>query len=433
MDIILSVLQELRELSGNSQLFHLQYKKSDLLKQVLEYTYDPHKLFKIDEGKYAKLDNEPVHAVRANFTQDDWNYFVDKLNYLCSIKSAKDEDVETIISFINDFDEVYRDFLKKVLFKDLRLNMSVKKFQKVWPGFCEEPQVQLANKRESQTFNNGLYSRKFDGKRMYIMNNIPYSRSNIECYKNPVQHIINQVSNMINDQKLVLDGECLYFDNGVEDFQKGISLCQSEERKDGCDNICYVIFDMIPNDNFINKTSYKPFNDVYEDMITKYANDEKSSPDYSLIPTNFDNIFIARQDKDMTKLSELCTKNNWEGLMYRNGDSPYEFKRTKNLLKIKKMEDIELKLIDMQEGTGRHSGRLGAFIVEYEGGTVNIGSGFTDEQRQEYWNNRDKYIGEYVKTQYFEKTINQDGQHSLRFPVFLCFRNSQTNEEFLIK
>jgi DNA ligase-1 len=433
MDIILQILDESRTMSGNAQIMHLQYKKSDLLKQVLEYTYDPHKLFKIDEGKYNKFDNPKFPAIRSNFDQDDWNRFKTKLDYLSSIKSAKDEDVENIVSFINDFDNIYRDFLKKVLFKDLRLNMSVKKFQKIWPGFCEEPQVQLANKWEDQVFANGLYSRKFDGKRMYIKEGKAYSRSNNECYPKPLTIILDQISQMLEDESMILDGECLYFENGIEDFQKGISLCQSEELKYGWENICYVIFDMLPKENFLSKEPYKPFKQVYKDMLDKYANLNYESLDYSLIPTNYSNIFIARQDEDMSKLSELCNKNNWEGLMYRNGDSPYEYKRTKNLLKIKKMEDIELKLVAMEEGTGRHEGRLGAFVVEYEGSTVNIGSGFSDEQRQEYWDNKDKYIGEYVKTQYFEKTTNQEGKPSLRFPVFVTFRNMETQEEFLIK
>lgn len=429
---ILDVINQLRSYSGNAQILYLQSNKSNLLKQVLEYTYDPHKMFKIDEGKYSKFDTELVHAIKT-FQEDDWQQFLHKLDYLVSIKSAKDEDVESIVSFINDFEDDVRDFLRKVLFKDLRLNMSVKKFQKVWPGFCEEPQVQLANKREGQVFEKGLYSRKFDGKRMYIMDNNPLSRSNNLCYVNPIYHILAQADMMLAGEEMVLDGECLYFENGKEDFQKGISLCQSEEAKEGCENICYVMFDMLPKNNFVTKQPYKPFGEVYNDMLNKFSNPEGFTPDYSLIATRFPNIFIARQDEDMTKLSELTRLNNWEGLMYRNALAPYEYKRSKNLLKIKKMEDIELKLLDMEEGTGRHEGRLGAFIVEYKDSFVKIGSGFSDEQRTEYWNNKDKYIGEYVKTQYFEKTTNQEGKPSLRFPVFVSFRNLETKEEFLIK
>ena len=431
MNKSLQVLRELRELSGNAQILHLQYNKSDLLKEILEYTYDPHKKFKIEEGKYNKFDQEVVHVVRSNFTVDDWNYFKEKLDHLVSLPSAKDEDVSNIVSFINDFDNEYRDFMKKVLFKDLRLNMSVKKFQKIWSGFCEQPQVQLAGEWQGQIFERGLYSRKFDGKRMYIKDGVPYSRSNIVCSIPPVSHILEQLSMMLIDNSKILDGECLYFDAGKEDFKKGISLCQSKERKSDCDKICYVIFDIIDKDKFLSKQPDNNFEYNYSLMLQLYADTEKPTLDYSLIPTKFDNIFIARQDHDMTMLSKLCKERNWEGLMYRNADCSYEYKRSNNLLKIKEMKDLELKLVDMQEGTGRHEGRLGAFIVEYEGNVVKIGSGFSDYQRNIYWNNKDKYVGNFVKVQYFEKTINQEGLPSLRFPVFLCFRNLETGEEFL--
>ena len=434
MEKIFKTLEELRMLSGNSQLLHLKYHQSDLLKEILEYTYDPHRLFKVDEGKFSKGVFTQQLPQKQQFDVQDWYEYREILDHLVSIKSAKQSDINSLVMFINSYAEEFQDFMKRVLTKDLRLNMGIKKFQQVWPEFCNEPQVQLASKREGEPFVLGYYSRKFDGKRVYIKDGIPYSRSNKPCSIAPMQHILDQLQS-INSfiPNFVLDGECLYFENGVEDFKKGISLCQSDERREGCDNISFVIFDMISKDKFERKQQYKAFRQEYEEMLELFHDKKKESPDYSLLPTKFPNIFIARQDEDMTTMMELYKANNWEGLMYRNAYASYEFKRTRNLQKIKKMDDIELKLVDMEEGTGRHAGRLGAFIVEYEGNTVNVGSGFTDEQREEYWTNKHKYIGEYVKVQYFEKTTNNEGKPSLRFPVYMCFRNIHTKEEFLIK
>ena len=280
MDTVLKNLEYLRQLSGNTQISYLDSIKSDLLKQVLAYTYDPHKLFKIDEGKYNKLDTSNIQALRSDFNHNDWISFITRLDYLSSIKSAKDEDVHKIISFINDFDSNYRDFMKKVLFKDLRLNMSIKKFQKVWPDFCVEPQVQLAQAKDNRAdFANGLYSRKFDGKRVYILDGIPFSRSNKECSIPPMQHILNQLTESFEWsylKDLVLDGECLYFEDGKENFQKGISLCQRDERAEGCENIYYVIFDIINKDNFLSKTTYIPFKDAYEILNGQKINKKKA-------------------------------------------------------------------------------------------------------------------------------------------------------------
>ena len=435
---VLKRLEDLRNLSGNAQISYLNSVKTPLLREVLEYTYDTHKKYKINELKYDRATMPMLNTTLANFdmnvelTIDLWNAFKELLDYLADIKSATDEDVQRVKNFIEPCAE--RDFLKMVLFKDLRINMNKSKFQKVWSDFLVEPQVQLAKSKEDRAdFKNNRFSRKFDGKRLYIKSLQPYSRENNLCYKNPISHILNQVEILLGDDKdkVVLDGECLYFEDGKENFQKGISLCQSEERKEGCDNICYVIFDMQPTENFMTKSPWISFEEEYKLMCEKFSKADAFTPDYSLIPTSQPNIFIARQDDNPDALMKLYKEKGWEGIMQRNADVPYEFKRTTNLLKIKAMDDTEVTLTDMEEGTGKFVGTLGAFIADYQGNRLKIGSGFSDEQRQEYWNNKDKYIGQTVKVQYFEKTKNQDGTDSLRFPVFLCFRNLKTDEEYL--
>lgn len=437
MNTILLELEKLRGLSGNTQIDYLNTIKSPLLKEILEYTYDTHKKYKIDEGKYDKIQvgglfsNNPT---KEDLTVQDWYEFRTILNNLSEIKSANDLVVTTTKSFIQKFKkEEHVKFLKQVLFKDLRLNMNIKKFQVVWPDFLVEPQVQLAKAIENrEIFPNSRFSRKFDGKRVWWDNYVPMSRTNKACSTAPVQHIIDQLkTNFVGLDQYILDGELLYFENGKEDFQKGISLCQRDDRLPGCENICYVIFDMVDRDCFYTKTPYLPFKDEYTKILAMFQKVDGYTPCYSLIPTVCPNVFIARQDENNDKLMPLCMQNGWEGTMCRNADAPYEYKRTTNLLKIKEMHDMELQLIDMEEGTGKHEGRLGAFWVDYNGYRVQVGSGFTDEQREEYWNNKHKYIGQYVKVQYFEKTINQDGNESLRFPVFKAFRNMETKEEFL--
>lgn len=435
MKQILDSLNELRQLSGNAQLLTLEYRKSDLLKQVLEYTYNPHKKYKIEEGKYNKFRGiiDYNMGYNAQLTIDAWNQFTNMLDCLSEIKSAKDEDVVSISEFIARFNDEGKLFLEQVLFKDLRLNMGIKKFQKVWPDFCVEPQVQLAERLEGQFFENGMYSRKLDGLRCYWKDLTAFSRSNKPHKWEPIVHIQKQLQLLAESEKFIFDGELIYIDeNGKEDFQKAISLLRRDDRSVECQNIYYVVFDMIPKERFVNKQPWISFEDEYRCMKDYFQIVEEKLSWYT---TSLPNVLIIKQVKEdrRNELEEARNLYNWEGLMYRDGNSPYEYKRTNKLLKIKAMQDIELKLVSMEEGTGKHAGRLGAFIVEFECSTVKIGSGFSDEQRVEYWNNPDKYIGNYVKTQYFERTMNKDGTPSLRFPVFLCFRDIKTSEEFLLK
>ena len=424
------ILEKLRSLSGNEQLNFLNSSKNDILKKVLLYTYDTHKLYKIDEGKYNKaiVPNNLLTGKVKDITVRQMEEFYGLLDGLSKKRSAKDSDVFLIKSFISTFDKDIKEFLCGILFKDLRLGMNIKKFQKVWGDFCVTPEVQLAEQYNGQDFNVTYHSRKFDGKRAFIMDGVAYSRSNKPCKILPIQHIVNVLSEF-NDY--VFDGEILYFDSKFrEDFQKVISLTSSDERLEGCDNLYYVIFDMIPKDLFKSKDVFISFEDEYE-LINSTLKTTDNSINYSVLNTCLPNILVARQDTTKDKLLELCSLHRWEGLMLRNGEASYEYKRTKNLLKLKQMQDTECTLLDMIAGTGRNSDRLGAFVVDYKGYQVKVGSGFSDEQREMYWRDKDKYIGKAVKVQYFGETKNQHNELSLRFPVFLAFRNTETDDEYL--
>ena len=262
------------------------------------------------------------------------------------------------------------------------------------------------------------------------MDNKPYSRTNKVHKQAPLEHITKQIEQVI-DKDYILDGEIIYLNpDGTEDFTKAISLARSDDRTSECSNLYYVIFDMIEKDKFLAKQPSIPFDEEYERIKTKFGIQEEKVSWYT---TSFPNLLLIKQvdESRLDELQEARFKNNWEGLMLRDGDSPYEYKRTNRLLKIKEMQDTEVKLIDMEEGTGKYEGTLGALIVDYNGFPLKIGSGLSDEQRQKYWNNKDNYIGKYVKVKYFEKTTNQQGGESLRFPIFICFRDINTMEEYI--
>jgi DNA ligase-1 len=58
---------------------------------------------------------------------------------------------------------------------------------------------------------------------------------------------------------------------------------------------------------------------------------------------------------------------------------------------------------------------------------VNVGSGFTDEQRDEFWGC--KVDGHIVEVRADAITQNQDGTYSLRFPRFKGFRGFEQGEK----
>ena len=428
MEKVIEQLEILRHFTGNTQLGYLSTFKSDLLKEILEYTYNPHKKYKIDEGKYDKITTTIGNKLTLH--QEDWNDFKSFLDTLAEKKSATDKDVLAIKTFIDKYEEA--DFLKMVLFKDLRLNMNIKKFQKVWPNFCVEPQVQLAQKFEGVKYPYSLYSRKLDGLRAYYKDGVAISRTNKPHKTEPLAHITAQLKQFVDYDAWVYDGEIIYLNpDGTEDFTKAISLARSDNRTPECDNLYYCIFDMVQKEAFENKTpDVATFKDEYTRMKAHLGIVEEKRDWYV---TSQPNILLLKQ-VDETGLEELQQnriKYNYEGIMIRNADAHYEYKRSNNIRKIKEMQDTEVKLLGMEAGTGKFANTLGAMVADYNGYELKIGSGFSDEQRKHYWQHRDEYVGKYVKVKYFEKTVNQQGGESLRFPIFLCFRDPETMEEFL--
>ena len=439
MQQIIKIINKLRTLSGNEQLDYLKANTNDLLRDVLDYTYNPDKMYKIDECKLALVTIKKgliKRKLNPNFTVEDWHKFTEILDELSEKRAADLNDVRRLKYFITGYGSLdAQGLMSMVVAKDLRLNLGIKKLQAVYRGFYNKPQVQLADNYKGEVFANGFYSRKFDGKRMYIMDGMAYSRSNKPCKQAPIQHILDALPHYV--RTLVFDGEILYFDGqGNEDFQKGISLTASDDRTLECNNLYYVIFDMVRIDKFKQKEQHIPFESAYKALCELLGAQSSSRFGYSVLETDIPNVLIARQEHDPYIFQYEKANKKWEGLMYRDGDACYQFKRTKSLLKIKDMQDGEFKLKHFLEGTGKNEGKLGALNIEFKGNIVGVGSGFKDEDREILWNNSKiflskKFVEDFsVKVQYFEETTDADGNPSLRFPVFLCFRHNITKEEF---
>ena len=102
-------------------------------------------------------------------------------------------------------------------------------------------------------------------------------------------------------------------------------------------------------------------------------------------------------------------------------------------MKWKPTISVDLEIVGFEEGTGRNEGRMGAIICEGEDNgrriRVNVGSGFSDSNRDEYWTSRNELLGHLVEVQADAVTQNQDGSYSLRFPRFLRFRDFEAGDK----
>ena len=133
-------------------------------------------------------------------------------------------------------------------------------------------------------------------------------------------------------------------------------------------------------------------------------------------------------------MNKAALEKGFEGLMIKPNDNFYECKRSHAWLKIKPFIEVTLKVVDIQEGSGKHEGKLGAFHVEGKDDgkffSLSVGSGLTDDDRERFWAAKDKLIGRMVEIRADAITQSIEGEHySLRFPRFKNFRGFKEDEK----
>ncbi len=224
----------------------------------------------------------------------------------------------------------------------------------------------------------------------------------------------------------VLDGEIV-----GESFQKLMKQAhrKSDARTDG---MVYHVFDFIHLADFErgywNAQQHKRL--VCLDRARAQLNPDDPVQIMPGLEVDFD---TAEGHDIMRRFAEDAVSRGFEGIMIKNLDAPYECRRSSFWMKWKPTITVDLEIVGFEEGTGRNAGRLGAIVCEGEDNgrriCVNVGSGLSDGNRDEYWAARDNLLGHLVEVQADAVTQNQDGTYSLRFPRFLRFRDFEAGEK----
>lgn len=322
-------------------------------------------------------------------------------------------------------DEIEREFYIKLLSKTLRLGVTAKTVNKIIPNLIPEWEVQQAFPVEKYPLKEGekfWLTQKLNGVRATFYNGRLISRTGVP-YEG-LDHIIDEI-NFAGTAGFVLDGELTLKDTtGLSDneaFRKATGIINSENVHKTC--ICYTIFDAIPTKIFENsETARMPYSsrrlvlDEFAKLLKSYNADS-----VSVLPVLYEGCDQSKIDEFL----EEMVKEDKEGLMI-NTDVSYRRTRHKGILKVKRFYTMDLPIIRCEEGSGRLSRTLGAFVLDYKGNEVKVGSGFTDEQRNEFWNNREILCGELCEVKYKEVSCDKNtGLESLQFPVFVQIRNDK--------
>lgn len=397
-------------------------------KTVLKFIVDPMIVTGINTSKIKKDVNYTFH------TEKSYDYRIENfLKYFEENNTGRDIDIAYVNHYIEKliegeglcYEAVLEKFLQDIVTKSLRLGVSVTTCNKIYgKDFIKTLDVMLGTSIENCKIPENAWisiSHKLNGTRCFYYRGHLYSRQGKEF--TGCEHIIKDIQmlmSLTNYKDYVFDGELLLKDDGIlndsERFQKGTGIANS--KKENKSELKLVLFDLLKTTEFENGKSLLTYN-MRRPILKMF---DKIIDDYKL--NNIDVVEFLYQGtnhNEINKALEYAEEHDWEGVMV-NLDTPYECRRTKNLIKVKKFYTYDLKVIKVEAGTGRNENRVGKFIVDFKGNEVGVGSGLSDEQRIYYWEHPEEIIGRVIEVKYKEVTKNKDGTESLQFPTFVSVR-----------
>ena len=336
--------------------------------------------------------------------------------------------------------EQWNGFYRRILIKDLRCGMSEKTVNKVAKDF---PQYAVpifgcqlahdgANHPKKMTGVKQIEV-KLDGVRVLAVckgGKVElFSRNGKQFHNFP--HIIAEIENVLSctpaPYDCVLDGEVM-----SADFQDLMKQLQRKDGKKATDAVLHL-FDFIPLENFLAGSWDK--DQTTRSNYVKYWVLENNDILEHVVACEWEDVDLDTPEGEQRfkDINAAAVEGGYEGVMIKDVTAPYECKRSHAWLKAKPFIEVTLEVVGVEEGTGRNEGRLGAIVCHGQDDgkdiRVNVGSGFTDANRDSFWNNRGDVIGQLVEVRADAITQNQDGTYSLRFPRFKTFRGFEPGEK----
>lgn len=422
------IIQELE--TDNSRLFKEGIVEKNLNNQIfqegLAMCLDSLVTFGVKQVPKSNADGEGLK----------WDHFKKAANLLIEREKTGHAARDLIIDLVSSSKkDQWNDWYRRILIKDLRCGVSEKTVNNVAKKMNLKYRVPVFScmlahdgaKHPKKIKGDCLVEYKYDGVRVIAIvmkgKATLYSR-NGKIFNN-FPHIENALSKP-EYNNIVFDGEVM-----SDDFQ---ALMKQVYRKSGAetDDAYLALFDMLPLNEF-NKGKSNLNSIERKNELNKIAKNFDVNViklvDYEIV--NFDN------DKGQAKFAAMnkeALEMGYEGLMIKPNENYYESKRSHAWLKIKPFIEVTLKIVDIQEGTGKHSGKLGAFQVEGSDDgkffSLSVGSGLTDEDREKFWESKDRLVGRLIEVRADAITQSIEGEHySLRFPRFKNFRGFKKDEK----
>ena len=376
-------------------------------RKIPEYTTDKHQT-SLDQAMLALYDLKE-RVVTGNAA-------IEYLRMLLSSVSADDAKV-----------------LERIIAKDLKCGVDVSTANKVWSGLIPEYPCMLCSPFEQKLvdkINFPAYAQmKMDGMRFNAI--VRDGKVEFRSRNGKQIHLLGNLeaefSALAGNIDCVFDGELLVMLDGDHQFadrQTGNGILNKANKgtisAEQAALVHATVWDLIPYVAFVDGHCLTPYSKRFS---TLQAIVDKQKSDGKKIWTVTSTIVQTLDEAQ--EIFQGYLAEGFEGIILKDGAGEWEDKRSKTQIKFKGELECDLKIVAVEEGKGKALGMLGAIICESADGIVkvNVGSGFNDAQRKQYW--KENLVDKIVAVKYNARIKNKSGEESLFLPVFIELRDDK--------
>jgi DNA ligase-1 len=405
-DIVLKFFNDIQAAKGSNakKVVLDQYIDNELIGRVLVYALNPYYAFNVVKVPKVK-ERFPIDP------DESWHLFFSNAEKCANREITGNAAIELMKSTFNKCSEPQEKWMRKILKKHLAIGVSTKSVNSVRSGFIPTFDVALAQ--------------KFDMKRVkedsvYVEPKLDGIRC-LAVVEDGEAKIFTRAGKLITNFDSTLGRELAQLGDGCYDGEimsnDFTDLMRQVYRKQNVDvsDVYLGLFDYIPLQEWKSKQGKLSCKERFTILSERLRVHDL---DYLRLVTRA----VCKADYNLIKeYHDKFVEVGYEGAMIKDVTAPYCFGRDWSVMKFKAFFDADVPITALLEGTGRHSGKLGSFVVDYKGVEVRVGSGLTDDLREHIWSDKAAHIGRTIEVRYQEET--PDG--SLRFPTFVCFRNDK--------
>lgn len=410
------------------------------IKTLLHFIYNPYITTGISKKKMKK---DLVLMKDSIFTLVDDATAVDNILELCDYikknSTGRDADIRTVQYFIKK-NLGYKDLIEAIVTKDLKIGVQPATLNKVYgKGFIpcfdcmlaqryfEDPEKYLPKGTCFQL------STKLDGVRCLVIKDYDDQVHFFSRQGQPFYGLVDLEEEFkYLPGGMVYDGELLLVNDKNLDskdlYRETVRVVNSDVSVKK--NVTFNWFDAIAYDKFQAGCDPRPSEErkqfIHEYCTTTNEDGENWDDDIPKFQwiKEVEVLYTGTDQDQIMYWLDKITSEGGEGVMINLCDGPYEAKRSRQLLKVKRFQSADVLVTDVIEGTGSNVGKLGAIAVKFKGPDGNlhdcrVGSGFKQEERVYYWQHPEELLNKVVEIGYFEITNNiSDDSLSLRFPTW---------------